>query len=330
MNRARAFLHRPGGAVAAAAAFGLALASLGLLAPGYGFALFVVAPLLIGLVAAELYRGRRSRSWPYLLALSQAALLGSGGLLLLSGTEGLICLLMALPLGSPMAALGATLTYFRRRARMSHPGITVGALAAFPLLLAVETALPPEPPVYAVATSIEIDAPPERVWPAVLSFPELPPPTELLFRLGVAYPIRAEIRGTGVGAIRYCIFSTGSFIEPIEAWEAPRLLRFSVSSSPPPMKEWTPYTNVQPPHLDSFLAARQGQFELQPLPGGRTRLVGATWYSHGLWPASYWKLWADAIIHRVHLRVLRHIQLQVEAPVPSASRPPPCIPPALC
>jgi hypothetical protein len=27
-----------------------------------------------------------------------------------------------------------------------------------------------------------------------------------------------------------------------------------------------------------------------------------------MWPADYWRLWSDLIIHRIHSRVLRHIQ----------------------
>lgn len=30
-------------------------------------------------------------------------------------------------------------------------------------------------------------------------------------------------------------------------------------------------------------------------------------YRHRLWPSAYWRLWSDAIIHRIHMRVLRHI-----------------------
>ena len=50
-----------------------------------------------------------------------------------------------------------------------------------------------------------------------------------------------------------------------------------------------------------------GEFRLNPLPGGRTELVGTTWYRHHLYPAAYWRWWSDAIVHRIHLRVLEHV-----------------------
>jgi hypothetical protein len=41
--------------------------------------------------------------------------------------------------------------------------------------------------------------------------------------------------------------------------------------------------------------------------------VGTTWYTNRMWPAAYWSLWSDAIIHRIHGRVLRHIQQLAES-----------------
>jgi hypothetical protein len=124
----------------------------------------------------------------------------------------------------------------------------------------------------------------------------------------MANPMRARITGYGHGAVRYCGFSTGSFVEPSEAWDEPRRLKFSVTAHPSPMQEGTPHREIHPPHLTGLLASKQGQFRLRPLPGGRRHLEGTTWYQHRLWPASYWQLWSDHIIHTIHLRVLRQVK----------------------
>jgi hypothetical protein len=166
-----------------------------------------------------------------------------------------------------------------------------------------------------VHSYLDINASPETVWKQVIAFTEIPPPTEWLFRAGIAYPIRAEMIGSGPGAERHCIFSTGAFVEPIQVWDEPRQLKFSVTSNPPAMQEWTPYRHIEPPHLRGFLASEGGQFFLTPLPDGGTRLEGTTWYQHGLWPAAYWHVWSDVIIHRIHMRVLRHIRDEAERPV---------------
>jgi hypothetical protein len=163
-----------------------------------------------------------------------------------------------------------------------------------------------------VRTAIEVNAPPEKVWNQVVAFAEIPPPKELLFRAGIAYPMRAEISGHGVGAVRHCVFSTGPFVEPIEVWDEPRLLQFGVTANPAPLNEISPHGNIQPPHLHGYFVSEKGQFSLTALPGGRTRLEGTTWYQHTMWPAGYWHLWSDYIIHKIHLRVLEHIRVAVE------------------
>jgi hypothetical protein len=102
-------------------------------------------------------------------------------------------------------------------------------------------------------------------------------------------------------------------VEPIEIWDPPRELTFSVTSSPDPMREWTLWDGPRQPHLDGYLESVRGQFVLEPLPGGRTRLVGRTWYRTNMVPEGYWRLWADPIIHVIHMRVLRHVASLSEA-----------------
>jgi hypothetical protein len=109
------------------------------------------------------------------------------------------------------------------------------------------------------------------------------------------------------------VFDTGTFVEPIDVWQEPTLLRFRVDDQPEPMHEWSPYA-IHPPHLDGYLKSRRGQFRLVDLGGGRTRLEGTTWYSNAMWPAAYWQLWSDGIIHRIHGRVLGHIKRLAEEP----------------
>ncbi|MFI5301694.1 MAG: hypothetical protein ACHREM_26700, partial [Polyangiales bacterium] len=167
---------------------------------------------------------------------------------------------------------------------------------------------------YAITTSIVVDAPPERVFPNVVGFSELDPPNDWFFKAGIAYPMRARIDGTGVGAIRRCEFSTGAFVEPITRWEFPTRLSFDVADHPAPMTEWSPYRHVTPAHLDGYLRSRHGEFRLTPLEGGRTLLEGTTWYEIRMAPAGYWTLWTDVLLHAIHTRVLEHVKKLSEAP----------------
>jgi hypothetical protein len=65
--------------------------------------------------------------------------------------------------------------------------------------------------------------------------------------------------------------------------------------------------------LHGRVISKEGRFRWIALGPHRTRVEGASSYQHGLWPAQYWRLWSDAIIHRIHLRVLDHIRTLAEA-----------------
>jgi hypothetical protein len=78
------------------------------------------------------------------------------------------------------------------------------------------------------------------------------------------------------------------------------------------MREWTPYEHVDPAHLHGYFVSKAGQFQLTRLANGHTLVEGTSWYQHGLWPAEYWRWWSDAIIRRIHMRVLTHIKALAE------------------
>jgi len=295
---------------------GLFFLALGTLVIGaYGWGLFVALPFCLGMFAVLLhsYHGPRDLWTCFNVALLPVGILGV--VLILVAMEGVICVLMAAPFALGLAALGGMLGYTIQKHHwgpQQRPAMLSIVLLLVPASFGIEHAAALQAPVFMVRTAIEVNAPPEKVWNQVVAFAEIPPPKELLFRAGIAYPIRAEITGHGVGAVRHCIFSTGPFAEPIEVWDEPRLLKFGVTANPAPLNELSPYGNIQPPHLHGYFVSKQGQFLLTALPDGRTRLEGTTWYQHTMWPAAYWHLWSDYIIHRIHLRVLEHIRISVE------------------
>lgn len=295
---------------------GLGITMLGVqVLRNYGWGVFVALPFTMGFAAAMIYGIREPRSRRGCIGVASLSVGVLGGALLALAFEGFVCLMMAAPIALPLAAAGGELAYWAQRWRWAQRDATAFlgvALLFVPGVQWTEHVTARPAPVYAVRTAIEVHAPAERVWKQVVAFSEIGPPEELMFRAGIAYPIRAEMVGTGAGAERHCVFSTGAFVEPIKVWDEPRLLTFSVTSNPPPMEEWTPYSHIEPPHLHGFLESEGGQFLLTPLPDGGTRLEGTTWYRHSLWPAEYWRIWSDAIIHRIHLRVLRHIRDEAE------------------
>jgi uncharacterized membrane protein YhaH (DUF805 family) len=310
----RAYEHRLPGALLAIGvglAIGLGMFALSVATfERYGVALFFGTPFTVGALTAFLFNRRypaTRRETAEVTAMTFALLAGT---MLLLGNEGAVCLLMALPLVLVVGLMGGALG--RAVAlRDQHSAVP----AAFALLtLPASAAL--EPPsggtLHEVRSSVEVNASPERVWQHVIAFDTIPQPTELAFRLGIAYPRYASLEGRGVGAVRYCVFSTGAFVEPVTAWEPARRLAFDVSQSPAPLRELSLYGGLAPPHLEGYMASRRGEFRLVPLADGRTRLEGSTWYELSLAPEGYWQLLADHLVGRIHHRVLAHIAREAE------------------
>lgn len=278
----------------------------------YGVAVFIFLPLFIGFGTTTIYGygSKKSIRFGSLLELGLLALLIYTTGLLLFAMEGIICILMAAPIGLALLFTGSLLGYWVViKLPGKAPTIMVILISSIPLISFIEKDTPPE--LNAVVSSIEIDADPQTVWKNVVEFPELDEPTELLFKTGIAFPINAKIEGSGVGAIRYCNFTTGSFVEPITLWDAPWLLKFDVLEQPAPMKELS-FWDVDAPHLHDYFVSKSGQFKLSALPNGHTLLEGTTWYYHNIRPAIYWRPWSNYIIHEIHGRVLRHIKANSE------------------
>ena len=281
----------------------------------YGWGLFVGVPFVVGFISSAIYNLGAPRATGESVSVAVLGLVLAGGSMLIFAFEGIICLLMAFPIAAPIAIMGGALAHamFSRPMPSRPVSQTMGALVlVLPMLMIGEHAahLPPRP--IAIKSEVVVNATPQKVWSQLIAFAQIPEKREWLFHTGVAYPIRAEIQGHGPNAVRYCVFSTGAFVEPIEVWDEPHRLSFSVRSQPPVMQEWSPY-DIHPPHVaQNYLLSRRGEFRLTELPGGRTRLEGTTWYENKFWPGPYWQVWSDYFIHRIHMRVLEHIKTLAE------------------
>lgn len=276
-----------------------------------GIALFAGTPFAMGVVTGFGYNASETRTLGSTLGLAVASVVIAGAALLLFAVEGVVCLVMAMPLALPLAILGALIGRFVAVGPGAQPSPIVLLLIVLPLAAWAEPHIRGERE-HSITTRIEVAAPPAAVWTHLVAFETLAPPRETWFRLGIAHPIRARIVGRGVGAVRHCEFSTGAFVEPITVWDEPRRLAFDVASQPEPLTELSPYPYVRIDHLEGSISVHRGEFRLSPSPNGGTILEGTTWYDLALFPEAYWTLWSDALVHAIHLRVLRHIRSEVE------------------
>ena len=305
--------------LAIAAAYGILL--LGAYVFGtYGWTVFFILPIFLGATSTLIYDPKGDRPFWQCLLVGHLSIAVMAFLIMITAIEGLLCLAMALPIAIPGIALGVAIGWSITRSikdSRAGAGFSVLLFLLMPLLMGFETSERSTPTVHEVVSTVVVDAPIEKVWKNVIEFPRIDHAPDGVLALGFAYPIDARIDGNGVGATRYCNFNTGSFVEPITVWEAPHVLAFDVRQQPAPMTELSPYSELKTPHL-LYIKSQKGQFRLYE-KDGMTVIEGTTFYTHDIAPDAYWKLFSDAIIHRIHLRVLQHIKTvsesQAAAPV---------------
>lgn len=289
---------------------GTALVALSVVVFGeYGWTLFVVLPIFLGFTSTAIYAPHGDKSFVRCFLAGLSSLAAIAVLLMVTAIEGLICLAMAMPLAVPLMGIGSFIAYGVTRQWMNDKtaaGLSVVLFLLMPVLMGFEASDRSEPSLYTVSTTVEIDAPIETVWKNVVTFSHIDAPPEGILNLGFAYPTDAKIEGQGVGAVRYCNFTTGPFVEPITDWQEPNFLAFDVAKQPAPMIEMTPYAELHAAHLQ-YIRSRKGQFRLYERDG-RTVVEGTTFYTHDIAPDAYWNIFSDEVIHKIHVRVLNHIK----------------------
>jgi hypothetical protein len=277
----------------------------------YGYGLFLLTPLTVGLSTGYLANrgedlGLRETN---MLVLTAAAL---GGVALVAlALEGIVCLLLASPLIGGAAVLGGQLGRLVARTRNARDKPLV-AIALLPAVFALEGAIPPAAAIQTRET-IDIAAPSAAVWQAVTGDAAIAQPPSLVGRAGLAYPLRSKLLGTGVGATRIGLFSTGVARERVTEWRPGRRLAFRVLVQPPAMEEMSPYRRVHAPHVTGYFDTGETAFDLQPLAGGSTRLTVSASHVVKIDPAPYWAplaRWAAGANSR---RVLLDLKAKAES-----------------
>lgn len=303
-----------GGLKGMLAGMALTLAAVAISALGfgtYGYGIFLLSPFWIGAVTGFFANFNRDITGGETCRLVAATSFMGGLALVAAALEGIVCIIMAAPLGIGVAIVGGLLGRELARSGRTSGGRMASSVAILPIVFAIEAAFPPLARFDTMQT-IEVRASTDRVWKAIVQMETIEEPISLAHRLGLAYPLRGRVFGAGVGALRYGDFSTGTAIERVTEWQEKRKLAFVVLKDIPGLRELSPYRHVHAPHVHGYFTTRETSFELIEKPGGITEIVERTSHELKLDPALYWLPFARYMVDQNNARVLRHIKQQAE------------------
>ncbi|TWP30429.1 hypothetical protein ETU08_04860 [Apibacter muscae] len=182
----------------------------------YALTIFLFLPSLLGFLPSWIVLKQKNNSIN-VYRLSIYNLIISLLFLLIFAYEGLICIVMAFPILALLTAIGTYIAKIIYKYKFQNKSIGIVIFFSSVLFLSFDS-LNKNVTLIPVSTSVVIQAPIETVWQNVIEFDSIPTPKEFIFKTGIAYPTHANIVGTGENAIRYCNFTTGSFVEPITHW----------------------------------------------------------------------------------------------------------------
>jgi hypothetical protein len=279
----------------------------------FGLATFLAFPFAIGVSGGVVIRragGTFGQGVAAAMTLVGAVILVLCGMLM----EGIICVVMAAPIGAVLAFFGAVVGYFLARTKAADGTLQSAAWLSIVFMVGLEGWNPPAPLEATTSSEVIINAPAARVWAELHDIRDLPATDNFLFQFGIAHPMGTVTDGQGVGAARLCKLSTGDMPEIVTVWKPGQELRFKVLATPPSMRETGFFgRTIDTTHIHSAYASLDGGFKLTTLPDGRTRLIGESHYLLNIAPAAYWNLWTEEIVHMVQRRVLEHVKTRAEA-----------------
>lgn len=232
--------------------------------------------------------------------------------------EGLICIVMFTPIACGAASLGGLAAGLIGRMVQSRKSknATLVCVVCLPLIVSsLEPHFLERKELRNVESVIDIQATPAVVWKNIERVPAIRADelqSSWSHAIGFPNPVEATLSAEGVGGVRHATFEGGVlFIETIDIWEPERRLAFSIRAQT---------DQIPPTTLDEhvtiggkYFDVLRGEYALEALPGGGTRLHLASrhrlstdlnWYAH---------LWTDAVMRDLQRRILHVIKDRCEA-----------------
>lgn len=235
--------------------------------------------------------------------------------------EGLVCILVALPLWLAAGLGGGLATWFihRRQLIMSEksgaPRLKVVGLLALPFaLLYAEEASPPEWQTRTVVRSVEIAAGAQEVWPLLVAIPAVAPGEGIATFThdvaGIPRPSEARLVSREGRLVREGRWGADiRFEERVTALEPGHRIAWDFAFPDDSVQRYTDH-HISPD--GPLLKIAQGGYTLTPLADGRVRVTLSTTYRMRSRLGWYLELWGEQMLGDVHDNVLAIIRQRAE------------------
>lgn len=287
--------------------------------PTYGLmtmSFMFIVPLVIGLITAYHHDNITSSRKIAIMTMPIFAILGLVGISVLSGKEGIICALMALPVFLFMALLGGFIgvRVFKRNRKNDKLYISIFVLLPF-IITPLENQLGLTDKIFTEHTTIEINATDKVVWDNITRVKEISEDenNNSLFQfMGFPRPIEAELDTVAVGGIRKAIFARGLFFtETVTQMQPNKVLAFDIVADPKsiPPKALDEHVMVGGKYFDVL----EGKYEIVKVNDKKIILHLTSQFRLSTRFNFYSGLWSKLIMKDIQENILDIIKSRSEA-----------------
>ncbi|CAM3624239.1 polyketide cyclase [Pontibacter korlensis] len=260
---------------------------------GYGVSFFVFLPFSLGYL---LGRSTFRKLSLYGLVFSLVIFLL---LLLIGELEGMICLLMAIPLIFLAIAFGAYFAHLNRRSNniKKEDDLLKSSIAPFLLFIVLgfseKQLVNDQRQVLKVSSEITLPYTPLQVYDAIKHVDTLDAEKPFLMKLDLPVPQKCVVSEEKVGGLRTCYFERGQIIERITELEKGRILRMNVIDYQLTGRSW--------------LGFEEASYTFEELKNGGCRMIRTTTYTSVLYPRFYWQPLEKIGIEQEHEYVFNNL-----------------------
>jgi hypothetical protein len=242
---------------------------------GYGLSFFVFLPFILGYILGK-STIKAISLWGLMISLVAFFLL-----LIVGGLEGMVCILMAMPIVIVAVALGVLLKYLIKRGSNANKKQDVAKSTIVPfcvfIVLGLVEKLLTSNQEFLVEVKSEIILPYSAVdvYDAIKSVDTLYAEKPFLMKLDLPIPQKCILEEERIGGIRICYFEGGHIVEKITELERGKILKMDVIDYQLTGRNW--------------LGFKEAIYTFEALGPMKCKMTRITSYSSQLYPRLYWQ-----------------------------------------
>ncbi|WP_196890517.1 hypothetical protein [Aureivirga marina] len=261
---------------------------------GYGISFFVFLPFILGYLLGKSIVKSVSLFGLIISFIIFFSLLIGGGL------EGMICVLMAMPIVFFATFLGICIKRVRNQIKEKEDDEIHLKSSIFPFLIFLSFSFIEEKltgnkyEISEVTTELILPFSPEEIYDGLINMEKIEYKKSFLMYLNLPIPVNCNLEKVEVGATRICYSNEGKFIQEITEIEKNKMIHFNVLNLEITGRKW--------------LGMKSNSYSIEKIDKNNSKIIEKICYTTELYPRFYWKPLEELGFKQIQKYVLKSLE----------------------